>query len=283
MYFYERPDCITLSSNVDPYGLPSGIFLFKNFIPEELMLDLEKEIESQEYRDTLRYSSTLISWYANKMTPRPKRLLDFWELISELLYPTWVIHPSQSILNVRPGDGGMFCHSDSPGKGECHRLSQGDKFDTCCVLDYGLVAYFGNFTGGAVYYPMINPDSTPITNGIYGGECFEYQPERGDLIIHSAFDPYAHGVREVESGVRYAFSNFVLKAEDNPGTFYNYKTKEYYDQIGDRSEERIDNWMMPLIENPAFTDERIKIMQASGLEGVDLSNKFEDQLRKQDA
>ena len=39
MYFYERPDCITLSSNVDPYGLPSGIFLFKNFIPEELMLD----------------------------------------------------------------------------------------------------------------------------------------------------------------------------------------------------------------------------------------------------
>ena len=61
MYFYERPDCITLSSNVDPYGTPSGIFLFKNFIPEELMLDMEKEIESQEYRDNLIYKTTLIN------------------------------------------------------------------------------------------------------------------------------------------------------------------------------------------------------------------------------
>jgi hypothetical protein len=274
MYFYDRPDCIKLSSYIDAYGTPSGIFLFKNFIPEDLMLDMQKEIEQEDYRDSFKYEGTLISWYTNKMTPRPKRLLEFWELISELLYPHYVIHPSQSILNVRPGDGGMFTHSDSPGKNQCHRLSQDDKYATCCLIDYGVVAYFGNFIGGKIFYPDINTDGTVKTDdNRYPGQ-FEYQPERGDLIIHSAFDPYSHGVQEVESGVRYAFSNFSLKAIDNPGTFYNYKTEEYYKQIGNRTEEEINAWMQPLKENPMFTKERIKEMQASGLEGVKLAETF---------
>jgi len=280
MHFYERPDCIRLSKHIDAYGTESGIFLFKNFIPEELMLDLEADV-SEKGRDEDSYGSTLISWYTNKITPRPKRLLELWELISELLYPTWVVHPSQAILNVRPGDNGMFIHSDSPGKGMCHLLSQDDKYDTCCELDYGLVAYFGNYTGGEIFYPsvpangVLNIDSNGFNIPPAVGEpCFEYAPERGDLIIHSAFDPYAHGVREVTSGVRYAFSNFVLKAVDNPGTFYNYKTPEYYEQIGDRSQERIDNWLKPLKVNPMFTDERIAVMQASGLEGKELAAEF---------
>ena len=87
MYFYDRPDCIKLSSYTDAYGTPSGIFLFKNIIPEDLMLDLEKELDGQDYRDSFKYEGTLISWYANKMAPRPKRLLEFWEFVSELLYP----------------------------------------------------------------------------------------------------------------------------------------------------------------------------------------------------
>lgn len=280
MNFYDRPDCVRLSKHIDEYGTESGIFLFKNFIPEDLMLEMEAEL-FEKGRDEDSYGSTLISWYTNKITPRPKKLLDLWEMISELLYPTWVIHPSQAILNVRPGDNGMFIHSDSPGKGMCHLLSQDDKYDTCCELDFGLVAYFGDFTGGAIFYPsvpsdgVLNIDSNGFNVPPAEGEpCFEYTPQRGDLIIHSAFDPYAHGVREVTSGVRYAFSNFVLKAADNPGTFYNYKTPEYYEQIGDRSEERIDNWLKPLKVNPMFTDERIAIMQASGLEGKELAQEF---------
>lgn len=280
MYFYDRPDCIKLSSYVDAYGTPSGIFLFKNFIPEDLMLDLEKELLEKDDRDKNKYDKSLISWYVDKVSPRPTRLLEFWELVSEILYPHYVIHPSQSILNVRPGDGGMFCHSDSPGKGQCHRLSQDDKYATCCLIDYGLVAYFGHFTGGAIYYPDVNVDGTLKEEGNRFEGCFEYQPERGDLIIHSAFDPYSHGVREVESGIRFAFSNFSLKAEDNPGTFYNYKTEEYYKQIGNRTEEEIDIWIKPLKVNPMFTPERIQEMQKSGLEGVDLAEKFMSEFKE---
>jgi len=67
----------------------------------------------------------------------------------------------------------------------------------------------------------------------------------------------------------------VLKAEDNPGTFYNYKTPEYYERIGDGSLDRLTNvWMMPLQENPQFTQERIHMYKSSGLEGEDLSKAF---------
>jgi hypothetical protein len=280
MYFYDRPDCIKLSSYTDAYGTPSGIFLFKNIIPEDLMLDLEKELDGQDYRDSFKYEGTLISWYANKMAPRPKRLLEFWEFVSELLYPHYVIHPSQSILNVRPGDGGMFTHSDSPGKGACHLLSQDDKYATCCVIDYGVVAYFGHFTGGEIFYPDINPDGTIKTDDNRQRGQYEYLPERGDIIIHSAFDPYSHGVKEVESGVRYAFSNFSLKAEDNPGTFYNYKTPEYYEQIGNGTEDELNKWMQPLRENPQFSKDRIIEMQQSGLEGKELAATFMSEFKE---
>lgn len=278
MNFFDRPDCITLSSYTDAYGTPSGIFLFKNIIPEDLMQDMEREMDAKG-RDEESYGSTLISWYTNKISARPTRLLEFWEFISEILYPTWVIHPSQAILNVRPGDGGMFTHSDSPGKGMCHLLSQDDKYGTCCELDYGLVAYFGHFTGGAIFYPDINHDGTLKNETNREEPCFEYTPQRGDIVIHSAFDPYSHGVREVESGVRYAFSNFVLKAIDNPGTFYNYKTPEYIKQIGNRTEEEVDEWIKPLKVNPQFTEERIKIMQESGLEGPELAQKFNSEFK----
>lgn len=280
MYFYDRPDCIKLSSYTDAYGTPSGIFLFRNILPEDLMLDLEKELDGQDYRDSFKYEGTLISWYANKMAPRPKRLLEFWEFLSELLYPHYVIHPSQSILNIRPGDGGMFTHSDSPGKGACHLLSQDDKYATCCVIDYGLVAYFGHFTGGEIFYPDINPDGTVKTDDNRQAGQYEYLPQRGDIIIHSAFDPYSHGVKEVESGVRYAFSNFCLKTEDNPGTFYNYKTPEYYEQIGNGTEDELNKWMQPLKENPQFSKDRIAIMQASGLEGKELASTFMSEFKE---
>jgi len=279
MYFYDRPECIRLSDYTDAYGTPSGIFLFKKFIPEELMLDMEKELEQKKNED-FKYKGTLISWYTDKVSPRPTRLHELWEMISELLYPQYVIHPSQSVLTIRPGDGGMFCHSDSPGKGQCHLLSQDDKYDTCCVIDYGLVAYFGNFEGGSIYYPSIGKDAKPKESN-FNDECFEYTPKRGDLIIHSAFDPYGHGVREVESGIRYAFSNFVLKAEDNPGTFYNYKTEEYYKQIGNKTPEEQDKWMIPLKSNPMFTKERIKMMQESGLEGQELAKAFNANFKKE--
>lgn len=278
MKFYDREDCLNISPYVDAYGTKSGIFVFKNYIPEELLNKIESQLKGT---DPISYEENLIDWYADKISKRPDGLLEVWELLGDLIGPEWVIHPQNNLLTIKPGDGGMFMHSDSPGKHQCHLLSQTDTWSTCCLLDYGVVAYFGDYEGGEIYYPNVNPDGTLKTGDVDMDQpCLEYKPGRGDVVIHSAFDPYGHGVREVTSGIRYAFSNFCLKAIDNPGTFYNYGTEEYYNQIGDRSEESIKNWAEPLRENPQFTKDKIKMYQDSGLKDRELSEAFFKDLKE---
>ena len=62
------------------------------------------------------------------------------------------------------------------------------------------------------------------------------------MLIHGALNDYAHGVHEVTSGTRYAYSNFVLPVTKHPGTFPLYGTKE--------NEERwnagVDEWLTPI-------------------------------------
>lgn len=280
MKFYEREDCVTVSPYVDAYGTKSGVFLFKNIIKPELVEKIESGLKGAQNE---LYKDTLISWYSEKLTPSVDGLIEVWEQIGDIIGPDWVIHPQNNLLSVKPGDNGMFIHSDSPGKGMCHLLSQVDVWSTCCELDYGVVAYFGEYEGGEIFYPNINPDGTLKTeDNDVRGKCLEFKPERGDLVIHSAFDPYAHGVREVTSGIRYAYSNFSLKAIDNPGTFYNYGTPEYYEQIGNKSPEDIKRWMRPLIANPQFTDEKIREYQSAGVEGEKLSEKFFQHVDKEE-
>jgi hypothetical protein len=110
--------------------------------------------------------------------------------------------------------------------------------------------------------------------------CFEYKAERGDLVIHSSFSPYEHGVREVTSGTRYAFACFSLKAQDNPGSFYNYKTEEYYNQIGNKTFKSLARWASPLTENHQFTPEVIKKIQKSGLYGEEVAKEFFSDMKK---
>lgn len=277
--FYDRPDCITLSKYTDAYGTPSGIFVFKNAISETLLEKIENNLKQIEEK-TPNYTTGLIDWYVDKTIDPSVDTVYVWKEISDILSPSHVLHPQAGLLKVKPGDDGMFIHSDSPGKHQCHLLSQVDTWATCCLLDYGVVAYLGDFEGGEVFYPNINPDGTLKDHVVDGPECLEYKPERGDVVIHSAFDPYSHGVREVTSGIRYAFSNFSLKAIDNPGTFYNYNTPEYMDQIGNSilaktvTEDELKNWTKPFRVNPQFTEEAIKEMQESGLKGEDLAKTF---------
>lgn len=276
MDFYDREDCINVSPYIDQYGLKSGIFVFKGFIEKDLANEITEFLDNQD-KEALENPLNLISWYEGRYTGLPPRLIEVWEQISDLLYPNWVMHPSASILKSKPGDKGMFVHSDSPGKGMCHLLSQTDTYKTCCELDYGVVAYFGNFEGGEIFYPDINPDGTKKDEWQLidkSSPSFEYKPENGDLVIHSAFDPYSHGVRDVTSGIRYAYSNFCLKAIDNPGSFNNYKTDEYYKQIGNKTPQEVLDWLAPLKWNEQFTLEAVKKMQESGLEGSELSEAF---------
>ena len=236
--FYDKPGCTKLAE---------GIYIFKNYLSKELVDAVHKKVETFE-KDTFNYDESLIDWYKEKVTPGLDELHPVWEACSELLGPEYVIHPSRNLIMTRPGDGGMFAHSDSPGRDMEEDLTQIDTYATCCIIDYGLVAYFGDWEGGEVYYPNFNPDFSFKENK--EGPCLEYKPEAGDVVIHGSTKNWCHGVREVTSGTRYAFSNFVLRADENPGTFNNYGTPEYYKQIGNRTTDELEGWMAPLKYNP---------------------------------
>jgi hypothetical protein len=118
------------------------------------------------------------------------------------------------------------------GEDHAEELTIPDVWSTCCLLSWGACVYFGDFEGGEIYYP---------NRGV------EIPVQPGDLVIHGAHSDCEHGVKPTTKGERYVFSNFSLKAEKNPGTFYNYKTPEYYKQL---EEDGIGNWAYPLKENP---------------------------------
>ena len=97
--FYDNPNCTILSSHIDAYGTKSGIFLFKNIIPKELMEKIEnnlEKLEQKEFKDDIG----LISWYRDKTSPVVDGMYELWKFISDILYPEYMIHPQLISLKV---------------------------------------------------------------------------------------------------------------------------------------------------------------------------------------
>ncbi len=209
--------------------LADKVFVYKNFVSEEKVNQINN-IANQfsKEKTTITEDYAKIDWYKDKTTPLIPELIDVWNSASELISPEYIIHPNLSLQVIRPGDGGMFLHQDSPGEGMEEELTQIDRWNTCCIIHYGLVVYFGEFTGGETYYPRLD---------------MEYSVQPGDLVIHGAHMDCEHGVREVTSGVRYAYSNFMLPIEKNPGTFPSYGTKEDLER---KEKGLIKVWNMPI-------------------------------------
>lgn len=159
-------------------------------------------------------------------------LFDIWKKVSDVLYPTHVVHPYLSLLAYKKGSS-MDPHCDSPGEGNHDKLTVPDEWQTCTVLEFGVCVYFGDFTGGEVYYPK---------------RKIELAVKPGDLVIHGALEDYTHGVKEITSGTRYSYSNFVLPLDKSPGTFPIYKSKEYY-EVTDSENNLLTVWAVPQKEN----------------------------------
>lgn len=234
--FYNKPECTTITE---------GIYVFKRIIPQEVCDRYTEILNSYEAEDYIE-DNNAVDWYGDKMSPSTPELLDLWELVSEVIYPDFVINPQSKVIASRPGQDGMFIHTDSPGKGNAHELTQIDSYSTCSLISYGVVTYLSDFDGGEVFYPSFNPDGTLKGKDTdFPGEL-EYKPEKGDIVIHGAEHPYLHGTRPVTAGIRYAFSCFATDIKDAPGTFYNYKSPEYLEKVKDRTLESYQNWLTPM-------------------------------------
>jgi hypothetical protein len=200
------------------------IWIWRNFVTKEENKKIMELIHSHEIKfknseDAFVYGGHEVEWYRDKTGPILVELKPIWDRISAELYPEHYIHPQLNTTVMRPGDEGMFIHSDSPGMNMEHHLTQLDRWGTCCRLSYGLVTYFGEYTDGQIFYPNIEKDSTPKNRPGDVFDCLEIDVKPGDLVIHGAMGPWEHGVREITSGVRYAYSNFCMEKQHAPGTF----------------------------------------------------------------
>jgi hypothetical protein len=235
MMFFNNPNIEKLAPKV---------FIYRNFIEKEICDEISKIMEPWSKQDpVINPNDHYIDWYHGKLSPRVPLLYDVWCKINELLLPEYCIHPQLNMLVTRPGDE-MFIHSDSPGESMNQDLTAEDRWNTCCVLHYGALVYFGEWEGGEVFYPNVRNDGEWVGDNIplKEGNELKIKPNPGDLVIHGALDDYAHGVHTITSGVRYAFSNFVLPVEKNSGTFPIYGSKE--------NEERwaagMNEWLNPI-------------------------------------
>lgn len=226
------------------------IWIYKKFVSPEKVAEINAIMDNYKDKKEVpnskggtKYDEMLIDWYQDKTSPLIPELYPVWKDINNLIAPEHQIHP-QLFLTVTREDDEMFIHADSPGENMEEDLTVEDRWNTCCILSHGLVVYFGDFKGGEVFYPHINLEGKFEGGSIPFKENRELkiQPEPGDLIIHGAHNDYAHGVHKITSGYRYAYSNFVLPASKNPGTFPAYDSQEN----DERWNKGISEWLKPI-------------------------------------
>jgi hypothetical protein len=69
------------------------------------------------------------------------------------------------------------------------------------IIPYKLALYVSDFGGGEIVFPNLD---------------FEYKPESGDLLIFKASLEHEHYTKEVTSGSRYVYIDYLVK---NPRYF----------------------------------------------------------------
>jgi hypothetical protein len=252
------------------------IWIWRNFVSEEenaLITNLMKEYEKQfeDGQEAFRYEGHAIDWYKNKTGPLMVELKPIWDRISELLYPEHYIHPQLFVQVMRPGDKGMFIHADSPGMNMEHHLTQLDRWSTCCRLSHGIVTYFGDYTGGEIYYPNIEKDGSKKNKPEDPDDCLVVDVKPRDFVIHGALHPWEHGVRTVSGGKRYAYSNFCMEKEHAPGTFELFNPDKH-PHMKDAAE--ILDWVATVYPETTFCKKKCICGQSADLPYCDNTHKI---------
>jgi hypothetical protein len=170
------------------------IYVYHNFVTEEecnSIVDIAKSLTEEEWVG--RFNTTgeghkTSNRSIDHLIPIKKRLSDKLE---EGIY----LAENISIVRMRKG-ATWGLHSDNHDFLDLIAASklytEGQEYTLEKNNIWGLVMYFNDFDGGRLFYP---------------NQGIEYQPKRGDLVIHSSEEHCLHGVDELKSDVRYSHSN----------------------------------------------------------------------------
>jgi hypothetical protein len=174
--------------------LGEDIYVYHNFVTEEecnFILDIAKSFTEEEWNG--RFNTTgeghkIANKSIESLVPIKKRLSD--KLEKEIY-----LGENLSIIKMTKGDTWPL-HSDNNDFLDLRNASklyvEGQEYKLEKNNIWGLIMYFNDFDGGCLFYP---------------NQGLEYQPKKGDLVIHSSEEHCLHGVSELKSDVRYSHSN----------------------------------------------------------------------------
>jgi hypothetical protein len=176
--------------------LGDDIYVYNNFVTEKEcneILSLVKTFKEEKWIGRFSTSGEGHKWYDQSID----LLIPIKKRIENLLNNEVYLGHNLSIVRMVKGNNWVL-HSDNHDFKEIieasKKLKENEEFELRENVVMGLILYFNDFEGGDLYYPIQNVN---------------YQPKKGDLVIHDAGTKCQHGVNELLSDVRYSHSNHL--------------------------------------------------------------------------
>ena len=179
-----------LSNNFKKIG--EDIYVYKNFLTKNECDELVLLAESFVEKDWVPANKENDSWH--EYSPYIDNLDFIKERLEKSISEDLKVNPAASIIRMKPG-WSWGEHSDNHQYLDilerAKLLKENEPYKIEKNSIYGVVLYLNSFKGGQIYYANQN---------------IEYAPEPGDLVVQSALEHCRHGVKKVESKIRYSFS-----------------------------------------------------------------------------
>jgi hypothetical protein len=173
----------------------NDIYVYKNFLSKKNLEEYNyfiNNINENDWIDAKQFNKPGMHTYTK---PEFGKILK--KINDEIMPDDIYLEGAPSINRIMPGFD-MEEHVDECP--HCRKIKNPDEHigymeSKRCVL-YGIVVYLSKFSGGEIYYPA---------------QDVSFQPEPGDLIIHSTSKECKHGVRTVIDGNRYVMAPYAVK------------------------------------------------------------------------
>jgi hypothetical protein len=180
-----------LDPNVEQ--IAEDIYLYKNFLSDEMANYYTAKLDAHDEPEWSTHGNYEPNDHENPFW-NDKLSLDilehhFHDNVFNYFAPDYWLYEHDNFVRLKTGES-----SDLDNNEASHML--GIRFP-----DYKIALYLGEFTGGEIMFPELD---------------FQYKPESKDLLIFSTNASHSHRTKEVLSGTRYAYVDFLTY---HPGYF----------------------------------------------------------------
>lgn len=170
-------------------SLDPNIYLFKNFLNKDILDRLILKISELGKNDWFRHENIIPGDISGEYWDGKLSLdiidQDFHDSLINFFAPEFWIFSHGNILKIESGESSNIEHSLSD-KMEYYKE----------IIPYKMAVYLSDFGGGEIVFPNVG---------------FEYKPEAGDLLIFKSGLEYEHYTKEVTSGTRYVYMDYLIK------------------------------------------------------------------------